>query len=67
MSEKYDAMVDDNNQTIYNHAHDPVIIFKVNEALKEIGDVKIIDVSEAGKHFEKVQAELAKKGERIML
>lgn len=67
MSEKYDAMVDDNNQAIYNHAHDPVIIFKVKEALKEIGNVKMIDVSEAGKHFEEVQLELAKKGEKVML
>lgn len=67
MSEKYDAMVGDNNQAIYNHAHDPVIIFKVKEALKEIGNVKMIDVSEAGKHFENVQAELAKKGEKVLL
>ena len=67
MSEKYDAMVDDNNQEIYNHAHDPVIIFKVKEALKEIGNVKMIDVSEARKHFEKVQLELAKKGEKVLL
>ena len=67
MSEKYDAMVDDNNQAIYNHAHDPVIIFRVHEALKEVGDVKMIDISEARKHFENVQAELAKKGEKVLL
>ena len=67
MSEKYDAMVDDNNQAIYNHVHDPVIIFKVKEALKEIGNVKMIDVSETRKHFEEVQLELAKKGEKVML
>lgn len=35
--------------------------------MKEIGNVKMIDVSEARKHFEEVQLELAKKGEKVML
>lgn len=36
MSKHYDAMVDDNNQGRYNRAHDPIIIFKVDEAIKRI-------------------------------
>lgn len=67
MSKKYDAMVDDNNQKIYNHAHDPVVIFKVNEALKEIGDARLVPMSEIRDSFEKVRDDLAKKGEQVML
>lgn len=67
MSKKYDAMVDDNNQTIYNHAHDPVIVFKVNEALHEIGDARLMPMSEIQESFKKVRDEMAKKGEQVML
>lgn len=38
MSEKFDAMVDDNNQGIYNNAHDPIIVFKAHQVLKEVQD-----------------------------
>lgn len=44
MSKKYDAMIDDNNFDIYNKAHDPVIIFKVNEKLNYLGSVPIEDI-----------------------
>lgn len=47
MSKKYDAMVDDNNQGIYNDAHDPVIIFRANEALKTIGNLTVKNINEA--------------------
>lgn len=67
MSKKYDAMVDDNNQTVYNHAHDPVIIFRVNEALKEIGDARLIPMSEVAENYKKIEAEMARKGEHILL
>lgn len=67
MSEKYDAMVDDNNQRIYNHVHDPVIIFKVNEALKEIGDARLVSMNEIKENFVTVRDEMAKKGEQVML
>lgn len=48
MSDKFDAMVDDNNQGIYNKSHDPVIVFRAHEALKKIGmqmlpDKEILD------------------------
>lgn len=62
MQKKYDAMVDDNNQGVYNCAHDPVIIFNVNKALKEIGDARVVDYMEIGTNFNDVKLELAKKG-----
>lgn len=37
MSKKYDAMVDDNNKGTYNDTHNPIVIFKANQALKTIG------------------------------
>lgn len=46
MSKKYDAMVDDNNQDVYNMAHDPVIIFRANDALKTVGQAKILSVQD---------------------
>lgn len=67
MSTKYDAMVDDNNQGIYNGAHDPVIIFKANKALKEIGDVKIVGMDEVIENYAKVEAEMNKQGKSILL
>lgn len=67
MSKKYDAMVDDNNQKIYNHAHDPVIIFKVNEAVKEIGEARLLPISEIKENFMTVRDEMTKKGESVML
>lgn len=67
MQKKYDAMVDDNNQGVYNCAHDPVIIFNVNKALKEIGDAQVVDIKEIGTNFNDVKLELAKKGESIKL
>lgn len=36
MTKHYDAMVDDNNQGVYNRAHDPIIIFRVDEAIKRL-------------------------------
>lgn len=60
-------MVDDNNQKIYNHAHDPVIIFKVNEAVKEIGEARLLPISEIKENFMTVRDEMAKKGESVML
>lgn len=57
MSKKYDAMVDDNNQGIYNHAHDPIIIFRANEALKQIGDTKYIDYEQVKNNIDRVREE----------
>ena len=65
MSENYDAMVDDNNVNIYNRAHDPVIIFKTEEALKRVGNYKILTNDEIKKKHDEVQKELEKHGERV--
>lgn len=67
MSKKYDAMVDDNNQGIYNNAHDPVIIFRANEALKTIGPIKYVTTEEIIDNREKVGKELAKEGKKVKL
>lgn len=67
---KYDAMVDDNNKDIYNKTHDPIIIFRANEALKKIEDqpmTKFITVREILDNYEAVKAELAKEGMKVKL
>ena len=46
MSKNFDAMVDDNNQDIYNMVHDPVIIFRAREALQTVGPARILTVQE---------------------
>ena len=67
MAEKYDAMVDDNNKRIYNGVHNPLIIFRANEVLKDIGKAKYIDVEEIKKNYYEVKEELAKKGKKVLL
>lgn len=67
MESKYDAMVDDNNQGVYNGAHDPVIVFRAEEALKTIGNAHVLTAQEILSKFEDLAQELAVKGERILL
>lgn len=71
MSEKYDAMVDDHNQgDEYNDVHDPVIIFRANEALKSIVNEpasKYLTYKDVSKTTEKVERELSKRGKRVRL
>lgn len=55
MSNKYDAMIDDNNQGIYNNAHNPVIIFRTDQVLKRIGNVKIVSTRKAGRDTRKIR------------
>lgn len=62
MSQKYDAMVDDNNQGVYNGAHDPVIIFRANEALKHI-ESKQLSLKDIEDNYERV----FKRNGKIML
>lgn len=64
------AMVDDNNQGEYNDAHDPIIIFRAHEALKNIGDPKhphYLTYEEIVNNYNDVEAELKKKGQEIFL
>lgn len=68
MAKKYDAMVDDNNQGVYNNAHDPIIIFRADKALKDIGDgTHYLTFSEITKNRDYVEQELAKKGQKVKL
>jgi len=70
MSNKYDAMVDDNNQGVYNSAHDPIVIFKANEVLKTISTEPVSNLvtpQEVDGNYEYVRKELVKKGERVKL
>ena len=62
MAYKYDAMVDDNNQDIYNMAHDPVIIFRANEALKTIGQAKVLSVKEIIENRNEVEKQVRAAG-----
>jgi len=63
MATKYDAMVDDNNRSIYNRVHDPIVVFKANEVLKQIGDVKVITNQEIQDNLRYIADELTKIGE----
>lgn len=70
ISDKYDAMVDDNNQGVYNNAHDPIIIFKANEVLKTISDDPIkgyLTAPEIVENTENVRTELEKIGRKVKL
>lgn len=70
MSKKYDAMVDDNNQGIYNDAHDPVIIFRAHEVLKDISDPKspkYLSMQEIMENTEIIRKELEKQGKKVKL
>lgn len=67
METKYDAMVDDNNQGLYNSTHDPIIIFKADQALKVIGDARMMDFDEIESNLNYVRSELNKQGKRMVL
>lgn len=70
MSKKYEAMVDDNNQGIYNNAHDPIIIFNAKESLKTIESDPIksyIQWDDVIKNTKEVKGELTKIGRKVKL
>lgn len=70
MSKKYDAMVDDNNQGVYNNAHDPIIVFRAQQFLKTVNDTPIgrfLTYDEIQRNTEYVRDELAKEGKRVKL
>lgn len=69
ISDKYDAMVDDNNQGIYNDAQDPVIIFKTTDLIARNAGmpVKMLTASEIVENTDYVRDELAKSGKRVKL
>lgn len=69
MSKKYDAMVDDNNQGIYNMAQDPVVIFRANEALKAVENIpsRYLTSEEITNNLDALAEELGKHGKKIQL
>ena len=67
MSKNFDAMVDDNNQGVYNNANDPIIVFRANEALREIGEARVVDAQEIIKNYTEVREELEKQGKPVLL
>ena len=69
MSKKYDAMVDDNNQGIYNMAQDPVIIFRANEALKAVENIpsRYLTEDEVSNNLDTLAEELDKHGKNLQI
>lgn len=66
MSKKYDAMVDDNNQGVYNKAHDPVIIMNTS-ALKVVDKCREVSVDEISEGYINIKSALEKENENIKL
>lgn len=63
MRSRYDAMVDDNNQGVYNKAHDPIIIFEADKYLKSLHNEKrYLSYNEIIDNYNAVKEELAKEG-----
>lgn len=70
MSQKYDAMVDDNNQGIYNGAHDPIIIFNAAKSLREVGNLSVpkrMEIQEVMDNIKIVSDEMSKLGKKVAL
>lgn len=68
MKKNYDAMVDDNNQGVYNQAHDPIIVFRGDLYLKSLPEEsKYVRAEEIINSTNEVRAELEKKGEHLKL
>lgn len=67
MSTKYDAMIDDNNLDVYNKAEEPIIIFRPEEVLTEIGDTRYVPVDEISANTEEVQKELNRQGREMLI
>lgn len=67
MSKTYDAMVDDEDQGQYNYAHDPIIIFKVNECLSKYGNEQLLSYEQMNKNLMTVGKEMAKLGEEVTI
>lgn len=68
MSKNYDAMVDDNNQGRYNRAHDPIIIFRVDQAIKRLDPTLsgIVDKNGAGSLQKAMEAYKKDTGTRFL-
>ena len=68
ISDKWDAMVDDNNLKTYNNAIDPIIIFKAERFIKDVAETRTyVTAEEARKNWDDVEKELAKEGRKVAL
>lgn len=67
METKYDAMVDDNNQGVYNDAKDPIIIFNQKNLKWLNTDFSVLDNASMYKNYLDVQSELEKQGKVVKL
>ena len=65
MEKNFDAMVDDNNQGVYNDAQDPIIIFNQKDLKWLNTDFKVLD--NMYQNYTDVMGELNKKGKPIKL
>lgn len=65
MEKNFDAMVDDNNQGVYNDAQDPIIIFNQKDLKWLNTDYKVLD--NMYKNYTDVKTELNKQGKSIKL
>lgn len=66
MEKNFDAMVDDNNQGVYNEAQDPIIIFNRKD-LKRLGATDYNVLENMYKNYTDVKTELNKQGKIIKL
>ena len=60
ISEKYDAMVDDNNVNKYNNVHDPIIIFKVESAIRKLDEGRENTWDDIAKGYAEVSKKLGR-------
>lgn len=67
MAKRFDAMVDDNNQGVYNRAHDPIIIFNAKNLLASKELSRQLTVMEIMQNTSEVEKVLAKYGEKVKL
>lgn len=70
MSSKYGAMVDDNNQGVYNNAHDPIIVFNAKKFLKTVGNTRLssdgmLKIEDIIRNLGEVRTELTKEGKQV--
>jgi len=66
IEKKFDAMVDDNNQGVYNDAKDPIIVFRAEEVLRTIGTMPI-NSKDVNESLEKVRKKMEDQGKRVKL
>lgn len=70
MQKHYDAMVDDNNQGVYNDARDPIIVFNGRKFLKDVADQKApkyLTWDEVLTNSDEVRDTLVKQGKKMKL